>query len=246
VRGGAGVAGGGQELEAQAEAAAGLVLRDAQVGGGLAVVAALEVGQLQRGAQRSRHGLDDVVGAGGDRGAPHLGLQLLRGARPAPDQGRRLGGAQPLDGEAVGERGDPGAQRTLPGVVGVGMLPDVREDVAGEAVGGPLVVEHAVRQAVHQRGEPVVQLAQGGGLAAREPLLHLAVPAQWCVPLRHAVPPPPPRSQPAATLSPNVVGTSDSARPFVPMRAPRPAGGDMRLHYPLSCDRIRSNRIETV
>ena len=66
-----------EQLEAEAQPAPGLVLGDAEVGGGLAVVAALEVGQLQGGAQRGGHGVDDVVGAGGDRGVPHPALQLL-------------------------------------------------------------------------------------------------------------------------------------------------------------------------
>ncbi|MBB4900246.1 hypothetical protein FHS37_004308 [Streptomyces griseostramineus] len=46
--------GGGQQLQAQAEPAAGLVVGDAQVDGGLVVVPALEVRQLQRGPQRRR------------------------------------------------------------------------------------------------------------------------------------------------------------------------------------------------
>lgn len=104
--------GRGEELEAEAEAAAGLVLGDAEVGRGLAVVAALEVGQFQGGAQRGGHGLDDVVGAGGDGGVPHLVLQFLGrrgGAVAGLGQRGGLGGAQSLHGEAVGQRGDPGA-----------------------------------------------------------------------------------------------------------------------------------------
>ena len=141
-------------------------------------------------------------------------------------QGGGLGGAQPLHGEPVGQGGDPGAQRALPGVVGVGVFPDVDEHLTGDAVGGALVAEDAVGEAVHEGGEPVVELTEGGGLPAGEPLLHLAVPARRYVLFRHAAPSPPARVprpcpvQPVPDVSSNVVGTSDSARPFVAMCAP--------------------------
>lgn len=167
---------------------AGLVLGDVEVGGGLAVVAALEVGELQGGAQGCGHGLHDVVGAGGDRGVADLALQVLGGAVALLGQRGGLGGAQPLHGEAVGQGGDPGAQGALLGVVGVGVFPDVGEDLAGDAVGGAFVAEDAVGEAVHEGGETVVELAEGGRLTACEPLLHLAVPAGRCVLLRHAAP----------------------------------------------------------
>lgn len=142
--------GGGQQLEAEAETAAGLLLGDADVGGGLPVVAALEVGQFERGAQRGRHRLDDVVGAGRDGGVADPVLQFLGGAGAAAGQGGRAGVAQPLHGEAVGEAGDPGAQRALVRVVGLGVFPDVDEDLAGDAVRGALVAEDAVGESVHQ------------------------------------------------------------------------------------------------
>ncbi|GAA3140783.1 hypothetical protein GCM10010521_29030 [Streptomyces rameus] len=126
--------------------------------------------------------MDDEVGAGGDRGAADRALQFL-----APRLFPFLPVAQPLHGDPVGDRGDPGAQRALLGVVGLGVLPDVAEDLAGDGVGGPLVAEDAVGEAVHERGEPVVQLAEGGRLTAGEPLLHLAVPAGRYVLPGHAV-----------------------------------------------------------
>ncbi|GHC77125.1 hypothetical protein GCM10010309_49970 [Streptomyces violaceochromogenes] len=62
------------------------------------------------------------------------------------------------------------------------MLPDVDEDLARDAVGGAFVAEHAVGEAVHEGGEPVVELTEGGGFPAGEALLHLAVPARRYVP----------------------------------------------------------------
>lgn len=99
------VVGGGQQLEAQAEPAAGLVLRDAEVGGGLAVVAALEVRQLQGGPQGRGHGRDDEVGAGGGGGLADLLLYLggRGGVGPAVARRGRLGLAQPLDGLMAGD-----------------------------------------------------------------------------------------------------------------------------------------------
>ncbi|CAM5479918.1 hypothetical protein SGLAM104S_07735 [Streptomyces glaucescens] len=188
-RRGAGVVGGGQQLEAEAQPAAGLVLGDAEVGRGLAVVAALEVGAFQRGAQRGRHGLDDVVGAGGDGGVPDLAFQFLGGAVAVGQRGG-LGGAQALYGEAVGQARHPGAQGSLFRVVGAGAFPDVGEDLAGDPVGRASVAEDAVGEAVDEGGETVVQLAEGGRLASDEPLLHRAVPAGWCVLLRHRAPSP--------------------------------------------------------
>ncbi|GGS50941.1 hypothetical protein GCM10010206_10640 [Streptomyces cinerochromogenes] len=215
--------GGGQELEAEAEPAAGLLLGDAEVGRGLPVVEAPDVGPVQGGAQRGRHGVDDVVGAGGDGGAAHGALQFL-----APRLLPFLPVPQPLHGDPVGDGGDPGAQRALPGVVGLGVLPDVGEDLAGDGVGGLFVGEDAVGETVHEGGEAVVQLAEGGRLTAREPLLHLAVPAGRYVLPGHAVPSPH-RVRPVQPVGPvlsNVVGTSDNARPFGAMCAPGGAAGD--------------------
>ncbi|CAM5413311.1 hypothetical protein SGRIM119S_01038 [Streptomyces griseorubiginosus] len=83
----------------------------------------------------------------------HLALELLGvGDRALTALGEcgGLGGAQPLHGQAVGQSGDPGAQRALLGVVGLGVLPDVGEDVPGDAVGGAFVAEHAVGETVHK------------------------------------------------------------------------------------------------
>ena len=177
------VVGGGQQLKAEAEPAPGLVLGDAEVGGGLAVVPPLEVGQFQCGPQRCGHGRDDVVGAGGGGGVADLLLYLggFGGVRAAVARRGGFGLPQPLDGLVAGDPGDPGAQRALLGVVGVRVLPDEGEDLAGDAVGGVLVVEDAVGEAVHEGGEAVVQLAERGGLAAGQPLLHPPVPPRMCV-----------------------------------------------------------------
>lgn len=168
---------------------AGLVLGDPEVGRGLPVVPALDVRELQGGPQRGGHGRDDVVGPGRDRGPVHPLLQT--GPVLVRVDARAVLLAQPPHGLAVREPGHPGAHRALPGVVRARVLPHVAEDLAGHQVGGGLVVQHPVGLAVHERGEPVVELAESRRLTACQPLLHLAVPAGWRV-FGHATPDPVP------------------------------------------------------
>ncbi|SCF10356.1 hypothetical protein GA0115257_106918 [Streptomyces sp. LcepLS] len=106
-----------------------------------------------------------------DTGLGRLGAgpPLLR-TGPRAEQRLRLGLPQAAYGLDAGQGREVRAERLARGLVALGRLPQPGEDVVRDLRGGLVVAEDAAGEAVHERRETVVQLAERRRLPAFEPL----------------------------------------------------------------------------